>query len=410
MRSKLLLIALLFAMSGSLHAQINIDSLFTSAINDSRQEKYDEAIAKSEQILTLYPDRYDVMVFVANVYAWKGETDIALTYIEKAYELNSANTELYDSWLNILLWSGKYEKIIEISKLAEQNNYPDKYNLVYKQATAYKNIGEYDKGIELIKDNQAYLDSLPLKRLNIELYKLNKSGAFSLYYSMDFIDENSQNPQQLAYVDYAFKIKRQTLIPRFGYANRFNTNDYQVEVDYYHILKDRFYLYASLGYSFENSLFPRYSAGLEPYFPIGKTSEASLGGRYLKYDKKEIFILTGNVNRYLGDFWLMLRPYCVIQDNKSTLTTMFSMRYYSADPVNYWGVEAFYGNSLDERYSVLQSYQQYMLDSYRVKIDKSIGIFKYHELKLSASYTYEEYIPDSFRNRLSFEVLFKIKI
>jgi tetratricopeptide (TPR) repeat protein len=113
MRSKLLLIALLFAMSGSLHAQINIDSLFTSAINDSRQEKYDEAIAKSEQILTLYPDRYDVMVFVANVYAWKGETDIALTYIEKAYELNSANTELYDSWLNILLWSGKYEKIIE---------------------------------------------------------------------------------------------------------------------------------------------------------------------------------------------------------------------------------------------------------------------------------------------------------
>lgn len=397
-------------MSGSLFAQVNTDSLFTSAINDSRQENYDEAISKSEKILSLYPDRYDVMVFIANVYSWKGESDKALTYIGKAYELNSANTELYDSWLNILLWSGKYGEVIEISKLAKQNNYPDNYNLAYKKATAYKNLGENDKGIELIKDNPAYLDSLQMRRLYNELYKLNKSGVFSFFYSMDYIDENSNNPQQLSYIDYAFKIKQQTLIPRFSFANRFNTNDFQVEVDYYHIMKDRYYLYGNLGYGVENSLFPRYSAGLEPYFPIGKTAEASLGGRYLKYYKNEIFILTGNANTYYGDFWFMVRPYFVIQDKKSTLTTMCSIRHYSADPANFWGVDLFYGNTLDERYSILQSYQQYMLDSYRVKIQKSLGIFKYHELKLSASYTYEEYIPDSFRNRLSFEILFKIKI
>ncbi|MGE0090623.1 MAG: YaiO family outer membrane beta-barrel protein [Bacteroidales bacterium] len=405
------LVLMLAIQSEYLNAQINTDSLFTSAINDSQHKKYDEAISKAERILTLLPNRDDVLIFMANVYAWRGDYKDALNCIEKAYSINKTSSELYDSWLNILLWSESYKQITEISELAKQNHYPNGYNIVYKNAIAYKNLGEYGNGIKLIEENKVYLDSIPIKQLYIELYRLNKSGAVSLFYAIDLFDNTSFSAQHLSFIDYAIKIKQNTLIPRLNYANRFNENDLQVETDYYQTLKKRRYLYANLGMSINKSLFPKYSAGLELYFPLGKTWEGSFGGRYLKYDSINVFIITGNVNTYYKNFWFMVKPFFVMQDSKYSVTTMFTIRYYSANPINYWGLELLYGNSPDEQqYSILQPAQRFRLENYQVKIQKNIAIFKYHELKLSSAYSYEEYLKNTYRNRFTFEVLLKIRI
>lgn len=407
---KIVLVLFLIILSEYLNAQINTDSLFITAINDSKQKKYNEAIIKAEKILIIHPDRDDIMVFIANVYAWKGEYENALNFMGKAYQLNPQSVELYDAWLNILLWSENYKKLIEISDLAKQNNYPNNYNLVLKNAIAYKNTGEYKKGINLIEENLEYLDSVQLKRIYNELYSLNKSDAISLYYAIDLFDDPSFTSQHMSYIDYAIKIKQNTLIPRLNFANRYSNNDFQIETDYYQIFTKRRYLYSNLGMSINKSLFPDYSAGLELYFPMGKAFEMSLGSRYLKYNSNNIFILTGNVNTYYKNLWFMIRPFFVIQDTKNSLTTMFTIRYYSTNPINYWGLELLYGNSPDERYSVSQPSQRFLLENYRVKIQKNIVIFKYHELKLSSAYSYEEYMLNSYRNRFTFDVLLKIKI
>jgi len=231
MRSIYIIISfiLFFKVSSS---QVNTDSLFNSAINDSRMGKYEEALKKAENILQILPNRYDIMVFIANVNAWKGDYEIALQYIDKAYKINPINNELYDSWLNILLWSEDYKKIIEVSEIAKQNNYTNNYNIVYKNAIAYKNISEYDKGIKLIEEYKTYLDSAQIKQLYIEMQSLNKSSAISLFYAIDFFDNNTTKPQHLSFIDYAIKIKKHTLIPRINLANRFNMNDIQLESDY----------------------------------------------------------------------------------------------------------------------------------------------------------------------------------
>jgi YaiO family outer membrane protein len=387
--------------------QVNTDSIFNSAIINARQGNYDEALEEAGSVLKIYPDRTDILVFVANVYAWKGDYASALNQVEQAYQLNDSSSGLYNTWLNILLWSKDYENVIKIANQAKQNSYTDDYNLVLKKSLAYKALERYDNGIELIDSYDNFLDSSAIKNLYNEMLLLNKKKAVSFYYSLSLYDDNDIQPQHLAYVDYSFKVKRQTFIPRLNYAYRFDQSDFQIESDFYQILNNGQYLYANFGVGVLNELFPKYRAGFEYYFPIAKSMEASLGGRYLNSDDYDVVILTGHLSKYFHRVWLSVRPYYVLQETKNTFTYVFNARYYEPNPLNYWGIEFLYGNSPDENFSLLQSSDVYLLKNYRVKIEKNCAVLKFGEIKLTAAYSYEEFQADLFRNKFTLEVLLK---
>jgi len=392
-----------------LTAQVNTDSLFEEAILDSRAGKYDAAIEKAETVLKIHPARYDVMVFEANVYAWKGKYTDALNYIDKAYSINPGYEELYDSWLNILLWSKDYSGLLEVTEIARQNKYSNQYNLVLKKSLAYKFLGEYDAGIELIESNENLLDSAALKQLYNEIQMLSRANTLSLFYSIDLFDNNTTDPQHLSYLDYAFKLKKTTIIPRVNFANRFNTNDLQIEADLYRSFSNGHYAYFNYGAGIYNKLFPEHRAGLEYFLPAYKTMEFSLGGRFLNSGNFNVFIVTGHIGKYFRAWWFSLRPYYVVQDSKNALTAVFNTRYYGQNPINFWGLELLYGNSPDERYSLSNPAENLLLTNYRIKLEKNIALFRYNELKFSAAYAYEEYTAGSFRNRYTLEILFKHK-
>jgi len=406
---KQLLVAILLFLAFPVFAQVDSDSIFDSAIKNARAGDYDKAIEEAEYVLKLHPDRYDVMVFTANVYAWMEDYEKALMQIESAYALNKTYKELYDSWLNILLWSKNYKRLIETTELALQNNYSDNYNIFLKNLLAYRALGEYKKGLKLVEDEKSYLDSATIKEIYNEMQMLNNTNAISFYYSIDFFEKNTIAPQHLMYIDYAFKISDNTLIPRLNYANRFDRADYQLELDYYHLFSNRNYVYANYGVSFNNTLFPQHRAGLEYYTPFFNTFEASLGGRFLYSENGGTMIATGHVGKYVGNFWFSIRPFYVFHDTKNALTTVFNSRYYSDNPVNYWGLELVYGNSPDDRYVFSQSPDNLLLNNYRIKVSKNIAFFIRGELRISASYAYEEYVQDFYRNRFAIETILKYK-
>lgn len=406
---KQLLVTILVFLAIPVFGQVNTDSIFDSAIQYAHSGEYDKAIEEAEYVLKLYPNRYDVMVFTANVYAWKEDYDTALLQIESAYALNKTDKELYDSWLNILLWSKDYYSLLETTELAQQNNYPDNYNILLKKLLAFRALGEYKAGISLFEEEKSYIDSARIKEIYNEMQMLNKTNAVSFYYSVDFFEKNTVTPQHLMYLDYAFKISDNTIIPRLNYANRFDTSDYQLEVDYYHLFNNRNYLYVNYGLSFANILFPQQRAGLEYYAPFLKTFEASLGGRFLYSENVSTMIVTGHLGKYVKNFWFSVRPFYVFHDTENALTTVLNSRYYSANPVNYWELELLYGNSPDDRYVFSQPQLNLLLKNYRLKVSKNMVVFKSGELKLSASYAYEEYVQDFFRNRFTVETILKYK-
>ncbi len=390
--------------------QVNTDSLFNTAISHSQSQNYSEAIKDAEKVLETDPKRYDVMVFIANVYAWQGKYNQALNYIDQAYKKNQTNKELYDSWLNILLWKGDYGNLLETIAIAKENNYPDSYNISLKKMLAYKGLRRYHAGINYAESNSELLDSAATRAIFNEMMMLDRQNILSAFYSIDIFENNNPDPFHLAFVDYGFKLDRHTLIARLNYANRFNTYDFQAEADYYHVFSNGHYLYSNYAISIKNELFPSHRAGLEYYLPFGDGMEASLGGRYFNAGKNDVYIGTGHIGKYFSNLWVAFRPFYVFGGNGNSLTTLLNVRLFDENPLNYWGLELAYGNSPDERFAMDQSLEIFRLNTYRFKVEKNIMIGKINELKLSAGYAYEEFIADEFRNRYLFEVIFKRRL
>jgi len=393
-------------------AQMNTDSVFNIAIQQAAKKNYKAAVENANKVLEIHPDRADVNVFIANVYAWKGNTDSAKIYIRKANNLDPKSTELYDSWLNVLLWNEEYENLLKTADIAVKHDYDNKYNLTLKRLYAYKYLGEYAKGVAIFDNNKnaKLLDSTKINSLYHEMLMKNKQNTLSAFYSLDFFDDGITAPQHLAYLDYTFKIKKHSLIFRLNYAYRYKEHGLQAEVDYYHVLKKGRYLYFNYGASIYNSLFPMHRAGAEFYFPLKKHFEASIGARYMYFPNNNVYTLTGHLGKYLNSYWFSFRPFFTIQNIGNSVSVVLNARKYGHFSMSYWGVELGFGNSPDERYILDPTGEYFRLNSYRIKLERNIIIGRVNELKLSFSYSYEETIKSVYRNRYTLEIIYKHRL
>lgn len=399
-------------MANQLFAQINTDSLFMVAIEQSRTDDYDNAIINAKKVLEIHPDRADVAVFIANVYAWDRNYNLAKFYINSAYDLKPISEPLYDSWLNIVLWNAEYQQVLNTADVAEENRYSNEYNLLLKRLIAYKYLNEFDAAADLFKngENKDLFDSAQINGLARELIVKSKSHTATAYYSVDLFDNNDPKPQHLAYLDYSFKIKKNTLIFRVNYANRFDENGVQLEADYYQLLKKSKYLYFNYGVSVYNDLFPKHRAGAEFYFPLKRSFEASIGARYMNFTNNDVYTATGHISKYVSYYWIALRPYYTFQEQGNSFSLVANVRRYGRSTLSYWGIELGYGNSPDERYILDPSGDYFNLNSYRIKLEKNFMVGKSDDLKISFGYSYEETAKELFRPRYTVEIIYKHRL
>jgi YaiO family outer membrane protein len=407
-----IIITLKLLLTLNLFSQVNADSLFRIAIEQSRENDYEGALLNAKRVLSIHPSRCDVNVFIANVFAWQKNSDSSKHYINKAYNLNPRNSELYDAWLNVLLWNGEYDELLITTDIAVSNGYDNDYNILIKRLIAFKYLGEYSKASELFADseNKIFLDSVQIKNLYREILLQQKQNILTTYYSLDYLPENNPAAQHQAFIDYAFKIKQNSLLLRLNYANRYSKNDLQLESDYYHILNNSRYLYLNYGYSFNYDLFPKHRAGLEYFSPLRKGFEASLGGRYLYFPDSHIGIITGSVAKYINSIWISLRPYYTFTRPGNSVALIADVRIYGKLPLSYWNLELGYGNSPDERFILNQTGNYFQMDSYRFKLGKNLLIGKTDELKISAGYAYEEFVTDDYINRYIMQIIYRHRI
>lgn len=389
----------------------NMDSVFNVAIISAGEKKYDKARRHADMVLEAFPDRADVLVFKANIDAWEGKYDSADIKLNRVYDMDPENVELYDSWMNVQLWDKEYTKLLSKADLAEDHDYPKKENLTIKRIYAYKGLMEYDKAIAILeqKENEYLLDSSSFKYLYDEILLKSKRNFITAYYAIDLFEQNNPEPQHLAYLDYGVKINKNTLVIRLNWANRFNQNGAQLEGDFYLNLPKSQYLYFNYGFALTEELFPRHRAGIEYYFPLEKSFEGSFGARYLHFINNQVFVLTGHIGKNINKMWFSLRPYFSFEKSGNYLSLVGNARLYGDNRLNFWGVELGYGNSPDERYILDPDGNYFSYNSYRIKLEKGIRLGKVSDLRLGASYTYEEIQRNVFRSRFTFEVIYKYR-
>jgi hypothetical protein len=81
--------------------------------------------------------------------------------LKKLFNIDPRNTELYDSWLNILLWNKEYDELLRTTDIAVSNGYSNEYNILLKKLAAFKNKGDYTAAADLFTQLFASLILLP---------------------------------------------------------------------------------------------------------------------------------------------------------------------------------------------------------------------------------------------------------
>ena len=388
--------------------QVNADSLFQSSLNHARQNSYAKALADANAALRANPNRAEVMVHIANIYGWQAKFDSAGYYIKRAYATDPKNMDIYDSWLNMLLWSQSFSEIPKTCEIAQNNGYSNGENIAQKMLLAFRGTKRLHEGIAYAeKLEPELLDNPTIKALYNEMYSKTKVKQLSLFYGIDLFDSPDISSKHLTFAEYGFNINRNSLVFRLSYSSWAPSNDLQAEADFYHVFTGGKYLYLNYGYSLNQKLFPAHKAGAEFFFPIAHSLEVSLGGRYLGFKDNPVYILTGQAGISVGASWIALRPFYVKGEKGNSVSTVLTYKYYTGKPRAFWKVDISYGNSPDERYYLGTNAETLRMQGYSIKLEKNIIIGRLNEIKPSVGFGSEETISGSYRSKIMLEIQYK---
>ena len=163
---------------------------------------------------------------------------------------------------------------------------------------------------------------------------------------MDYYDINKDNGRDNMYystLSYARQTKYGSINAKLNYSNRFQTDNYQFELDLYPRITKGLYAYVSGGFS-NSPLNPTKRYGFELFKSLPASLELSAGFRWLKFST-ETTIWTGSLGWYTGNSYLAFRTYITPGDPGASKSGRFIYRKYRSDADNYWTFEVGYGAS-----------------------------------------------------------------
>ncbi|MDC0008132.1 YaiO family outer membrane beta-barrel protein [bacterium] len=303
------------------------DVSFFTARNLAFDGQRSEARDTLQKVLAKYPDYSDVRNLLASTYSWDGEYELARAHFNKITSVEHTNKEAWVASIKNELYAEYYYLALGLSNKA-LGYLPNDPEVLALNIRATENINlqnrneqKTDVNSNILKDS---IESMPF---------INQIGITNSFDLFDKVYDPAINTS----VEYKRETQAGPFVPRINYANRFNTNGIQFEVDFYPKFSKLFYGYLNYGYS-NSPIFPDHRVGAELYSNWPKSMELSLGMRYLDFAETKANIITGSVGLYKGNYYLSLRPYITPTDSKTGLSGTLLARKYLKDGENYLGL------------------------------------------------------------------------
>ena len=324
----------------------NPDTAFKIARDLAFNGKRAQAQDSLKLILTKYPNYLDIRAFLASTYSWDGSYAKARKEFE--YVLNKDNQRKTD-WIAYLkneLYAEKYYKALEIAEKGLKI-FPNDPDLSQLKARSELNSGNKEDALRTVKKALViHPESELLKNYKNSLegdinFNTIGIGFFTDYY--DFDGDNGRGNMYYSSLSYSRQTKYGSIIARMNYSNRFETDNYQLEIDLYPRIADGLYAYVSGAFS-ESPLNPTQRYGFELFKSLPKSFEASLGFRWLKFSS-ETTIYTGSLGWYTGNSYWALRTYVTPGFPGTSGSGRLIYRKYRSDENNYFTFEVGFGAS-----------------------------------------------------------------
>ncbi|WP_276392063.1 YaiO family outer membrane beta-barrel protein [Eudoraea chungangensis] len=307
----------------------NPDNSFFIARDLAFNGEHSAARDTLSSVLTKYPDYADVRNLLAKTHSWDGQYNKARKEFNRIISVEKTNKEVWVAAIKNEIYAKNYSTALGLSNKALLYLKED-VDLLNLQKIAYNKIYELQKETDFLLETKE--EEVP-KMLKNKIGFINSFDVFDIVY----------DPMIFSTIEFTRTTEYGKVIPRVTYANRFNANGLQFELDAYPKISKTLYAYTNYGYS-NHPIFPKHRAGLELYANLPKAYEASLGMRYLDFETSAATIYTGSVGMYKGNYYFSIRPYITPrQDGPIGLSGNLLARKYLKNKYNYFGLNFSYG-------------------------------------------------------------------
>lgn len=315
-----------------LYAQESLtsDVLFKNARKAAFEEdNYPKAISLTKAALVKSPDYADVRIFLGRFYTWTDKIDSARVEFQKVLEKNKGHEDGSFAYASLEYWNENSDKAKVIVNEALKFH-PESKDLLFLKAKIHNDLKEFSEANvtidKLLKLKPNFSEARAFKEKIKNSSSVNQIGVT---YDFVYFDKRFDDPWHLSSINYGRQTKFGSVTARLNYANRFNSNGTQFELDAYPRISDTFYAYVSGAFSSNDGIFPKYRAGFSLYANLPWALEAEAGFRMLKFSD-ETWIYTASVGKYYSNFWFNFRTYLTPSNSSVSQSFSLNVRYYLA--------------------------------------------------------------------------------
>lgn len=341
-----------FAWVNFASGQNDPDGMFLQAREMTQRDNFEGAKALCNQILDSFPDYHDASILKARIHAWDGDYSPARQLLKEVLQKVPKNREALYALIDVEMWSGNYTDAIRYLDIALDEQ-PSNTHLLFRKALALKESGDETAAVVLLNQildlDPSYGEANDLLE-DIKVSRLKNHFGLG-YRGHYFLEDPDTEPWHLFYAELGRKTSFMgSLIGRVNVANRYDITNTQVELDAYPSIRPGSYLYLNVGYSPDKELFPVTRFGFEIFQGLPASWEVSAGFRLLNYETKDIYILTGSLNKYLKKYYFSFRPYFSFSSEADAPTGQsyfLTIRRYFSSPDQFLSLMIGQGYSAD---------------------------------------------------------------
>ena len=348
----------------------------------------------------------DVALLMGRTYAWDGQYDSARVVLQDVLVQRPGNMEAYDALSDIEFWADNSDKAIEYCDAALKLE-PKSSSFALKKARILYSEERYEKAVDVLEEFLQNNPGEPDLLLKLKEYRLEVlKNSIRLVYTYDGFDSDfNRDPWHFLALSYGRKTKLGTVITRLNYANRFDTNGMQIEMDAYPKISENNYAYLNYGFS-TNTLFPENRFGVEWYHNFPHAWEGSIGMRYLDFSSSGVDIYTATLGKYVSNYWISLRSYVTPDTDGTSVSGALSVRRYFADSENYIGLKLSYGVSPDDNRKPIDSERNLTLKTRSVRTEYNHIFKKIWIVSAGFNLGSEQLQPGDYSGYYSFDIGF----
>ena len=333
---KLFLTCLSFMICFTLYSQnksedtTGVDYMFKKAQNLAFNGKRVEARKICRQILVKHPDYSDVRVLLGRTYEWDSKPDSARIELKKVIK-KGYYEDAVSAIADVEIWENRPDSALYyLNELLKHN--PNNVDYLLKKAKVLIKKGDNKGASDILHQ---ILDNIePANKTAKELLaqmKFDKSmNRIAVNWANEYFDKSSISNSNwirnwnVYSIEYSRRLVSLGLVQfrtDFGTLNGDKLINKQFDIQAYPGVSKHDYLWVNYGYSPDDDNFARHHAGLELFHSFLQGWEASLGFRYLNFHgNSDVFIYTGSLGKYIGNYWLDFRTYISPSRNLNSIT------------------------------------------------------------------------------------------